>query len=380
MNHPFPGIFTCESPPKRILIVRLSAHGDVLHTLPLLNALKQNWPQLEIGWLTEPSALPFLQNHPLIERLHVAQRPHWLKALRDPRQWPTVKSEIGAFISALRDSNYEASLDVQGLLKSAVWPWLAGIPIRAGYQATREWADRFYTHTLPPMNLRDPSTLAVQRYLDFARAMGAVVEHPQFILPSPSNKDQANADALLASIPDANRPMVVIAPFTRWPSKHWEADYWTPLLAKLLKLGAQPVLIGGRDDQIATEEILSSLSSQEQNQILNLVGKTDWGSLPVIIAKGSLLIGSDSAPLHLSDALGKPVIGLYGPTAPGRTGPTGSDHTILSTDLPCQPCFSRHCRIRTHDCMKQLTPDIVAAMAERHLLTNDLPSPIQEAL
>lgn len=379
MNHPFPGIFTRESPPKRLLIVRLSAHGDVIHTLPLLSALKQTWPQLEIGWLTEPSALPFLQNHPLIDRLHVAQRPQWLKALRHPKQWRTVKQEVDAFIDELRSCHYEASLDVQGLLKSAVWPWLAGIPVRAGYQATREWADHFYTHTLPPMNLLDPNTLAVQRYLDFARAMGANVERPQFVLPSPSDSDQTNAIALLALVPQPSRPLVILAPFTRWPSKHWESDYWPPLLTKLLTLSAQPVIIGGPDDIAATEQILASLSPKEQNQIGNLVGKTDWGSLRVLLAKASLLIGSDSAPLHLSDALGKPVIGLYGPTAPGRTGPAGSGHTILSTNLPCQPCFSRQCRIQTHDCMKQLTPDIVAAMTERHL-TNSLTSPVQDVL
>ena len=368
MNPPFPGIFTQQSPPQRILIVRLSAHGDVIHTLPLLNAIKQTYPEAKVGWLTEPSALPFLQNHPLIDRLHIAHRSRWLKAWRYPQQWHEVKNQIQHFLSELRDSHYEVSLDVQGLLKSAIWPWLAGIPIRAGFQATREWADHFYTHTLPPMNLRDPNTAAVQRYLDFARAMGAIIDRPHFILPPPSPEAQQQAETLLAPVnKEKQRPLVVIAPYTRWPSKHWEADYWPPLLEKLLHLGVQPIIIGGPDDYAETERFLSLLSLENQNRILNLVGKTDWQCLPVILSQATLLIGSDSAPLHLSDALGKAVIGLFGPTAPGRTGPVGAGHAILSTNLPCQPCFSRHCRIRTHDCMKQLTPDIVAAMVERQL-------------
>jgi heptosyltransferase-1 len=380
MNHPFPGIFK-DAPPQRILIVRLSAHGDVIQTLPLLTALRQNWPDARIGWLTEPSALPLLRDHPLIDHLHVAQRPRWLKALRNPTRWPSVADEAGSLLRELRTAGYAVSLDTQGLLKSALWPWLARIPVRLGFRATREGAASFYTHTLPRMNIRDPQTPAVQRYLDFARALGGRAETPQFILPPVPPDACRNADMLLAPAhpalgnhPPESRRWIALAPFTRWPSKHWEAAYWSRLVDILVELDAQPVLLGGPGDRPAADALLASLSPAGRDTTLDLVGRTEWPEMRAILERVALLVGPDSAPLHLADALGRPVVGLFGPTAPGRTGPIGRDHSVLSTALPCQPCFERRCKLKTHDCMVQLTPEVVGAVIRRQLsLTGDVP-------
>lgn len=349
---------------NRILIVRLSAHGDVMHTLPLIQAILSHNPQAQIGWLVESSAASLLENHPGITRLHVSQRKRWLSMAKNPLNWLLIIKEIRGLVHELQDSGYEVSFDVQGLLKSAIWPWLAGISKRYGFKATREWADRFYTHKLPAMVIRDTQPFAVQRYLDFARAIGASVSKPEFVVPPVSNAVQRKVDELLADDVQAERPLIVLAPFTRWPTKHWRAEYWPGLMAELLKFDVRLAILGAPGDQQATEAMLSGLPVESlENSVLNLVGKTDWPDLYALFAKTKILIGLDSAPLHIANAVGVPkIIGLYGPTAAGRTGPIGRQHATLSTALLCQPCFERNCLIGTHECMVKLKPEMVVAL------------------
>ncbi|WP_303672540.1 lipopolysaccharide heptosyltransferase II [Vampirovibrio chlorellavorus] len=365
MKYPQPSV---SNPPaaRRILIVRLSAHGDVTHTLPLLAALKRQYPNAFVGWLVEASAAPLLENHPLIDRLHVSHRKRWLSCLAKPAQWPSLWQEVEAFVRELRAEGYQLSFDVQGLLKSAIWPWLAKIPLRYGFKATRESADWFYNHRLPPMSIRDAQTPAVQRYLDFARAIGCQVEAPEFILPPLPAQTAAKVEVLLSLLPLPSQPLVVLASFTRWPSKHWPMGHWAQLLPLLLELNVSVVLLGAASDAPRATTILGEHAGSPQ--VLNLVGQTDWPDLYALFQRAHLLIGLDSAPLHIADAVGGPkIIGLYGPTAPGRTGPVGGQHTILTAQLDCQPCFERDCPLKTTACMSQLTPQQVLQQVRKAL-------------
>ena len=228
-------------PPRRILLARLSAHGDVLQTLPLLTALKTAWPDCAIDWLTEPGAVPLLQNHPMIDRLLIAPRKQWLRDIPQPRHWPRIIREIAMLRRDLQSADYALSIDAQGLLKSAVWPWLAGIPVRLGFQRSREGASSFYTHTIPPMNLRDAHTSAIHRYLDFARALGIAVSKPHFVLPPlPTPIQQAMQQTMQERDRTTNSlPRIALAPFTRWSSKHWPPEHWRTLIAALLQRPCQ---------------------------------------------------------------------------------------------------------------------------------------------
>lgn len=357
MKYPQPSV---SNPPaaRRILIVRLSAHGDVTHTLPLLAALKRQYPEAFVGWLVEASAAPLLENHPLIDRLHVSHRKRWLSLLKQPARWPSLWQEVRAFVREIRAEDYQLSFDVQGLLKSAIWPWLTKIPLRYGFKATRESADLFYNRPLPPMIIRDAQTPAVQRYLDFARAIGCEVEGPEFVLPPVSTQAATKVQNLLAGLALPRQPLVVLAPFTRWPSKHWPMEHWAQLLPLLLELNLSVVLLGAASDTPRAAAILGEHAGSPQ--VLNLTGQTDWPDLYALFQRAHLLIGLDSAPLHIADAVGGPkIIGLYGPTAPGRTGPVGKQHTLLTAQLECQPCFERDCPLKTTVCMSQLTPQQV---------------------
>jgi lipopolysaccharide heptosyltransferase II len=332
----------------------------------LLSAIKQHYPNAYIGWLVESSAAGLLEGHPLIDRLHVSQRKRWIQQARNPLQWASIFTEIQALRREIQQENYNISFDVQGLMKSALWPFLAHIPKRYGFKATRESADWFYNHKLPPMLIRDSKPFAAERYLDFARAIGCPSPALEFCIPPVPKQVQQKVNTLLG---ESDQPLVVLAPFTRWASKHWETSYWPTLMDALLCQNVRLAILGAPTDQAAADALLAGITVPHDPQsIVNLVGKTDWPDLYALFQRTRLLIALDSAPLHIANAVGIPrIIGLYGPTAPGRTGPIGAQHTTLSTALKCQPCFEHQCPIKTHDCMRQLQPDMVAAMAQRIL-------------
>lgn len=363
--------------PRRILIVRLSAHGDTVQTLPLLTALRQQAPEAYIGWLVEDSAAPLLVGHPFIDRLHVSHRKAWLNSLlhsvRHPRRWPEffrTLAEIRRFIAGVRAEGYEVAVDVQGLLKSAIWPALARIPRRAGYRRARENAHWLYTETIAPMEIRNPTQGAIWKYLEFLPLLGLrVPEAVRWHLPPVPGGTTENIRVLLASLPQ--RPLIALAPATRWESKHWPVAHWRALLKKLTAADYGVVLLGSPADQTLTSDILQGAPAAN---VLDLTGRTRLPDLYALFPHVDVLVGPDSAPLHIADAVsdsaGRPhIVALFGPTAPGRTGPVGEGHRMLAEALSCQPCFERQCPLRTHACMMELSPEQVFQVIQERLST-----------
>ena len=357
--------------PKRVLITRLSAHGDVIQTLPLLASLKDNNPDLEIGWLVESAAASLLQNHPLIDTLHICPRKQWLGKLKNPLHWFSVLKEISDFTDSLKHKHYEASFDVQGLLKSALWPWLAKIPRRYGNQQARENASMFYNHTLPPHTF-DTNTPAINRYIEFAEAAGfKKTDRTRFPLPPVTQTSQRKIAALLAG---NTKPLAVIAPASIWPSKHWVEAHWQSLITTLQAQGYGIAVIGSPWDEALIKRLLSTL--QNPDSVINLAGKTNLVDLYALFEQSELMIGLDSAPLHIANAVadntptGTPrIVGIFGSTAARRTGAISTrhknQHASASLSLDCQPCFERHCPLKTHACMVDLKPEAILALLKQ---------------
>jgi lipopolysaccharide heptosyltransferase II len=362
----------------RILISRLSAHGDVVQTLPLLSAIKQEMPFAFVGWVVEESAAPLLENHPSIDRLHVFPLKRWSKALKHPTQWVSVLSQGYRFIREISAQGYAIGFDVQGLLKSAILLWLAGIPRRLGYEATREGAALFYTEVLPYHDIKNPHLPTVVKFAEFAEAVGCTQvprfeattpngpqwQQVQFVVPPATEATQQRVKALLSPAkPDL--PVIAVAPATIWPSKHWHEDYWPEILNHLETLPVTVVLLGTKGDRALTERLLKEVPEFSG---IDLVGETSLVELYEVFRHVDILIGLDSAPLHIANAVGHPlIIGLYGPTGRIRTGPVGAQHLALATDLSCQPCFKRTCPLETHACMTELVPNQVKSAIETQL-------------
>ncbi len=353
--------------PPRILITRLSAHGDVVQTIPLLVALRKRFPAAWIGWLVESSAAPLLEGHPMLDQLHVCDRKQWLQQLKNPLRWPQIWVEVWQLLQELKQTKYQASLDVQGLFKSAIWPWLAGIPERFGNDQAREQASFFYNRKLPPHEMMVTTIPAVQKFLEFATVFGdPTLPAIEFALPPVSPQVQEKVAGLLQPL-KAGQPVVALAPATRWTSKHWPVRYWQQVLAQLQRQGCQILMLGSKQDAPLIQEMLLGLTSWDG--VLDLSGKTGWTDLYALFEYVDILIGPDSAPLHIANAVGHPkIIGLFGPTAPGRTGPLGPQHRTAQTTLSCQPCFKKTCPLKTQACMEMLLPEQVLTLVEQQLM------------
>jgi heptosyltransferase I len=368
--------------PLKILISRLSAHGDVLQTLPLLTRIKSHFPDAQVGWVVEEAAEPLLAGNPLIHQLHVFKKKRWTQQLCSTKTFWTGLKNYFEFVKALRQQQYQIGFDPQGLFKSGLMLWWAGIPKRVGFDRTREGASVFYTETLPHHDLFNPDIPTVTLFSEFVRVLGvpvplrsdAAAQHHElfeFVLPPLSQESLEKRDSWFQAF-NPEWPIVALAPETIWPSKHWPKNYWDEILQSLLERPFNILIVGTDKSKAEWDAQIKQLTSADtQAKVLNLMGKTSWPDLQAVFSVPLVLIGLDSAPLHLANATGKPyIIGVYGPTSSKRTGPIGSQHITIQTRLACQPCFKKRCPLasQTDECMNQLLPERVLDALDTQLL------------
>jgi heptosyltransferase-1 len=332
----------------RILLVKLSSFGDVLHALPTLEALRAAYPLGHITWLVEAAYAPLLSGHPALDEVWIAPR------LRPAEVFSgSNPARFRRLIQQLRARPFDLVVDVQGLLKSAVWVALARSPRKVGYDKTRELSYLALTERVPPF---DPEAHAVRRYLNLAHYLGAPPALPRFRLGLDAAVD------ISALIPaEADRPLAVLHPGARWASKLWPPASWANLAEWFHGQGFHIAVTGSRADQ----ELVAGIAAQCRVPLLNLTGSTSLAQLAGILRQARLAVTTDTGAMHLAAALGTPVTALFGPTAPWRTGPFGEGHQVVRLGLPCSPCFKRQCP--DPRCLNDLSPEMVAAACEKIL-------------
>jgi len=312
---------------RSLLLVKLSALGDVVQTLPVLSALKRAYPELEIDWVVEEQNAEILEGHPLIRRLLVFPRRRILRLLRSASGFRTGISLFKRFVAELRRETYEVVLDLQGLLKSALVVSLARSGRKVGFANHREGSTLPLTEKLPAY---DPELHAVRRYLSAAVYLGGIAEPVEFPMA-----DYPSAGELSQSLGLPAPPWLVFVPATRWPTKLWTRAGWQGLARRASGLGYPLIWIGGAGDR----EYVDSLAVQG----FNLCGRLGLKELAGVLSGAAAVVSVDTGPMHLAAALGRPIVALFGPTAPWRTGPFGNQHRLLRKALPCSPCFRKSC-------------------------------------
>jgi heptosyltransferase-1 len=339
---------------RRILLIKPSALGDVVHSLPVAATLHRRYPDIPLDWLVEEEAADIVRGHPAVAEVVVSARKRWLRQLQHPEQIPATLGEMRRFAATLRQRRYDAVLDLQGLLKSALYVMATGAPTRVGFAEGRECAPWVLTHRVvaPAQPVH-----AVERYLALAAAVDATDPVHEFHV-SLSPEDVAVAKAHLALCP---RPRVVVHPGARWRTKLWEVPRWRELARTLLAEGIGVVLTGSSQDGAIAEGICTGA----QPRPLSLVGRLTLKQLVAVLQDVDLMITVDSGPMHIAAAEGTPVVALFGPTDPMRTGPLGPGR-ILRRELPCSPCLQRRCQIDdTYRCMRDLSvAEVLGAVQE----------------
>ena len=219
---------------ENILVVKLSAIGDVIHALPVSYAIKEQYPNAHLTWVVEPAAYAILEDNPYIDELILFEKARF-------RSFGGFLREIGPFRRRLRTRRYDASLDLQGLFKSAAIAFNAGAKLRIGTANMREGA-----HLVSrPVRGTHAEGHIVERYLDVARALGCAVREVRFPVAI-SERDAVAADTLLAreGVPE-ERPFVAFAIGANWPNKRWPAEHFAALADWLYGEKLIPVLVGG---------------------------------------------------------------------------------------------------------------------------------------
>lgn len=341
-----------------ILIVKTSAIGDVTHTLPSLHALRAHYPEAHITWLVEEAAADIIKGHAALDRVLVSRRKSWVGQLKR-QPFSGVVGEICGFLKELRDTEYDLIIDFQSLLKSGVLIGLAHGKRKVGYGRGMEHAECSYiflNEKIPPVAM---DRHAVRRELHLLEEIGvAVTGEIVFDLPI-GEKNRAQVDELLAGYRiGLKQRLVAINPMATWPTKLWEPDRFTAVADRLLDQGLAVVFTGSQADRPVIDEILAGM----RRKAINLAGQTSLKNLAALYEKAVLVISTDTGPMHIAATVGTPVLALFGPTAPWRTGPFGDKHRVLRLDLPCSPCLQKQCE--TRQCMKEISVEQVMEAAE----------------
>ncbi|MEY4764598.1 MAG: hypothetical protein RI907_1271 [Pseudomonadota bacterium] len=327
--------------PRRILVVRLSAIGDIVMASGLIPALRARYPQAEISWICEAGCAPLLKHNPTLKDVIVWPRGEW-EALKKAKRWGELWRAVRGFKAMLRAREFDLVLDGQGLLKSGLMAWFTGAPRRVSIIA-REGSHLLAHEVVTPPATDRPVIGSEYRFL--AHHLGA-----------PEGSFQLNlavGDAPLArarsAVAAASAPLVALCPFTTRPQKHWVESHWAELAQALCKRGFQPVLLGGPADVAAAGRIAEAAPG-----LLNLVGQLKLDETVAAISLCQRLIGVDTGLTHMGTALKVPTLALFGSTRPYLQGQAPTTH-VLYDAMACSPCRRNPTCDGRFDCMKQFT-------------------------
>ena len=342
----------------KILILKPSSLGDVIHALPVLRLLKLHYPAAEIFWWIDSALAPLIEGDPDLTGLVRFERKRWSK----PQYWP----EMIHSIRLLRAEKFDLVIDLQCLARSGAFAWLADGQQLVGLDEVREGARGFYDFAAPRKSFH---THAVDWYLSVLPPLGVPV-HKNFVwLPE---RPQIAADVNQkwfqenSKLKTHNSKLILIQPGARWKNKRWPAKYFAELVRALAGNfpNARFGILGDKSDQPLGEMI----SQAAPEKTLNLCGATTLPEMIEWVRRCDLLVTNDTGPMHVAAALGRPLVALFGPTEPRRTGPYGQLQNVLRLNLPCSPCMKSDCAYeKTDECLRALSPSAVLARVEKLL-------------
>ena len=345
----------------KILILKPSSLGDVIQALPVLRLLKLYFCNAEIYWWIDSALAPLLENDPDLAGIVRFERRRWAS----PRHWP----EMLRSIRWMREQHFDLVIDLQCLARSGAFAWLAKGEFLVGLDEAREGARGYYDVAVRRASFH---THAADWYLSVLPPLGVPV-HNKFTWlperPAVAAEVKRKWPAAFVSNPQSairNPQLIALQPGARWQTKRWPLEHFAGLVRQLLEKfpGARFIILGDAGDRPLGENI--SLAAPER--CVNLCGQTSLPEMVEWLRLCDLMITNDTGPMHAAAALGKPLIALFGPTEPRRTGPYGQLENVLRIKLPCSPCFKSDCIWKNpNECLNAISPATVLERAERHM-------------
>lgn len=335
------------APPRRLLIVKLSSLGDIVQALPVASALRRQYPALRIAWAVEERFAPLLRDHPAIDRVVAFPRMAWTAP---GMGW---LAAVWRALRGVREEHYDLVLDLQGLFKSSAIAVVSRAPLRLGIAPQRE-GSALVSRAVP---IRAGRLHAVDHYLEAAAFLGAGKVPVEFGLRVQPEAAESAARLLLARGVDPSAALIAINPSTsrRWDV--WPAARWAAVADGLADAGAV-VLVGGGEHARRHGEV----AERTRRRVVDLTGATTLAELVALLDRCVLHVAPNTGTLHLAAALGRPAVGVYGPTAPWRFAPYGQSDLAVHHGATCGPTCPRLC-LRRRRCLRAVTAEEVITRA-----------------
>ncbi len=364
---------------SRILLIKPSALGDVVHTIPVLVKLRARYPNARIDWLITPENADIVRCHPALSNVVLFARRDFSKR---GRRWRALVSFFD-LLKQIRRAKYDLVVDMHGQLRSAFFALVSGARVRIGFdrpikreltvsaehdlrnvpshgwRGAREGSWIAYTHriSIPTLDVH-----AIDRYLWVGSLLGFDDDPPDLTIHL-SSDTMRNVEQLLEDhgvTPDM--PLVILVPGTIWETKHWTVEGFAGVARQFLHDGFAVALAGTMRDRERCRQIAAAAPGA-----CDLSGKTTPAELAALIRRAEVAVTNDSGSMHVAASLGKPMVSVFGPTNPVHIGPYQRPESVVRVDLPCSPCNYRRlsqCPF-DHACMKQVTPAMVVEHVRR---------------
>lgn len=325
---------------KRIAILKPSALGDIVHALPVLSAVRDQYPQAEISWVVNRGFMGLLSGHPELTEIIPFDR----GAYRGLASGLQASWQLANF---LRKKRFQLVLDLQGLARTGLMSLSTGAPIRFGFANAREGSRWAYTHIV---QVPDADRLhAVDRYWRMVEAVGAG-HHPRRCLVPVQTAEMQKIVEDFAAYP---RPWIITAVGAKWLTKRWPPRHFATLLQQATAtFGGTVFPVGTADDSGLSQELLNHLTCQKRD----LTGQTPLPRLIALLKAADVMVANDTGPLHLAAALGTPCVAPYTCTKITLHGPYGQLNRAVSTQVACAGSYLKQCP-NNMICMNELTPD-----------------------
>ncbi len=334
----------------KILILKPSSLGDVVQSLPVLRLLRLHFKAAEIYWWIASPLAGLLEDDPDLSGIVRFDRHLW----SSPRRWP----EAFKGLARIRSQRFDWVIDLQGLLRSGIVSWLSGGEFCVGVDDRREGASAFYDLAVsrPASNLH-----AVDWYLEVLRQIGVPTQRRFEWIPCRPKIQEPLREKWMVN----GWRWVGLQPGARWFNKRWPLSHYISFATALLREhgDVRLVLFGGGEDA----DLGCGIRQACGDRCLDLTGRTSLVETVEWLRLCSVLVTNDTGPMHIAAAVGTPVVALFGPTDPFRTGPYGQFDGIIRTSIDCVPCMKATCRnSESMACLTRLAPEsVLKAVASR---------------
>lgn len=341
--------------PARICVIKPSALGDVVQTLPLLPVLRTQFPGAKISWVINRELADLVSGHPCLDDvLLFDRRGGW-------RDWSRLLGELAS-------RRFDLTFDLQGLLRTGVMTLATRAAVRVGLQTAREGASLTTNCIIPDTSKSVPAHARLWRVAEVL-GHGSAEKQTQIAV---SNGDRDWAMSVLATLP---RPLIAVHPGARWETKRWPVEKFASLMDRSLRRWRGSVIIlGSRSEQPDADRLQQELSVlSDSSPVLNLAGQTTLKQLTALLQRVDTVVSNDSGPMHLAAGLGIPTLGLFTCTSAARSGPAGAQHELVSTTVPCAASYCKKCPNRGVDfqaCLDELSVERVWIAFQRLMARN----------